>query len=509
MCIFSIILLVLNTLMNIRKKNILSLIIGSLFLLVLFLVVPATGHVFREYVKTGEFYQENCAQELGHVSYSYLKEQGCEQKYIFKNNSAKNCGGKFDDCFELVNNLRTTGQEPKDYFTVVWENELYQNANIEPRIAGMQQLCCGTDVQRKNVLMIENEIEIKESKPTFENHEFNGCIKFEHIEEDLLACVDTSYILVIIQTIKEGNNVCPQDFQYKYNEKFQEYEVRIISSSVSLDFSNNKSLQNAKVYLYEAFKPENSCEPPSTIKPIFVAETSQEGTTIIQFMYTTQEAKLYTILVQKDGYSDNCRQFKVIESKNELDVGLSPELEAHQMRFVLEWGSETDIVQDLDLYGTINSFSEKWLCYSSYQDKECGGMLYHGDADGKNKSSESITIEKLGNTKYLIFYKLPVVSENNQVVDNTNIIKVKPIVKVFSKGQQKPNQISIFDQNIGKGVYNHYDNDYRFANLAWCVNGENSEIAKTVKGFTYSVAWAVIDQDNYKTSDLPLASNSC
>ncbi len=49
----------------------------------------------------------------------------------------------------------------------------------------------------------------------------------------------------------------------------------------------------------------------------------------MQFVYTLKDDKSYTVLVQKEGFADNCRTFKIIETKNFLDVGLSPELNDH------------------------------------------------------------------------------------------------------------------------------------------------------------------------------------
>lgn len=38
-----------------------------------------------------------------------------------------------------------------------------------------------------------------------------------------------------------------------------------------------------------------------------------------------------------------------------------------------------------------------------------------------------------------------------------------------------------FDSSIGKGTYESFEADYRFANLVWCVNGINSEIVEKLK----------------------------
>ena len=94
---------------------------GSLFIICLFIIVPATGKAYREYNNASIYYNDNCAEELGHLDYNYLKEEGCENKYRFRNNSPKDCGSKFDDCFETIGDLRISGAESKNYFTVVWE----------------------------------------------------------------------------------------------------------------------------------------------------------------------------------------------------------------------------------------------------------------------------------------------------------------------------------------------------------------------------------------------------
>jgi len=67
----------------------------------------------------------------------------------------------------------------------------------------------------------------------------------------------------------------------------------------------------------------------------------------------------------------------------------------------------------------------------------------------------------------------------------------------------------VFDSSLQKGTFPDFENNYRFANLAWCINGVSSEIVKNAGGLTYPVAWQVIDNDHSALYDLPLASVVC
>lgn len=71
LCIF---LLVLTVIINLRKKEVSYLLLGTLLLLTLILVVPATGKIFREYHTINKIYTNNCHEELGHLDNEFLAD---------------------------------------------------------------------------------------------------------------------------------------------------------------------------------------------------------------------------------------------------------------------------------------------------------------------------------------------------------------------------------------------------------------------------------------------------
>lgn len=151
------------------------------------------------------------------------------------------------------------------------------------------------------------------------------------------------------------------------------------------DLVSNLPLSSASVNLYESYEGENTCNPGASAKLIFSGETSSLGSIDFDFIFTTLPQGRYTVHVSKhSGYAQNCRTFTLNLKRKFLDVGLSPSLGPHQIRFVLEWGSEStsDLLSDLDLYLTANSVSDNWLCYASYFSSQCAGAIFHGDSTG-------------------------------------------------------------------------------------------------------------------------------
>lgn len=127
--IIAILLLVLIVIINLRKKEVSYLLTGTLLLLTLIVVVPATGKVFREYNNITAHYTNNCHEELGHLDNQFLADQGCKMKYHYKDESPKDCGNHFSDCFESIDDLRKGGLEQKKFIATVWEESLYPKAN--------------------------------------------------------------------------------------------------------------------------------------------------------------------------------------------------------------------------------------------------------------------------------------------------------------------------------------------------------------------------------------------
>ncbi|EAR98875.2 transmembrane protein, putative (macronuclear) [Tetrahymena thermophila SB210] len=726
--VVSILLLIMIVIINLRKKEVSYLLLGTLLLLTLIVAVPSAGKVFRMYNDVNNSYTNNCHEQLGHLDYQYLASQGCQQKYIYREGSPKDCGNRFDDCFESIDNLRKTGVEEKRFITTVWEESLYPKSSQQPRIAGLSSQCCGTvvnvysrpflkvgalalsyiilvfflssylysnsshpsqpnelvlssvsknvllglffgllliggiytavsshstDAVRRNTVVVNKLINIKKSNPSNTYHEYNKCTLFQHFEDESL--VNSEYrqivfadisvqkasnqycencqnpdLLLIISTVRGNSDNCPTNFRFDYPNptdrvhvipstlaqplandqvcfdpatkrslctpcqnyfgvsgdpiqvlnyvrssvsacnreglKFviQAYQVdsklfsaqQISTKSQNLeqtvtidttqlkrsifhphskkdkalenprllaglkkltvklavrDLVTNQNLSGANVQLYESYGTENTCFAGDNAKLIYQGLSTNNGIINLDFVYSTLPTTRYTIQASLDGYAINCRTFTLNEKRLFLDIGLSPELKTHQTRFVLEWGTESGLEtgQDLDLYLNSNSEADKWVCYSSYFSSQCAGSVYHGDAKGDKISTEAITINALGQTKYLVFFKLPVVSKINGIVDNSIISNLKPIVKVYTQGQSRPTQVSVFDNSLQKGTFTDYEKNFRFANLAWCISGQNSEIVKYAKGFSYSVAWQIVDPDNSNTYDLPLSSVIC
>lgn len=65
--LLSVLLTILTVIINMRRKDVSYLLMGSFFLIVVILIIPGCGEVFREYKKVSGYYTTNCAEQLGHV----------------------------------------------------------------------------------------------------------------------------------------------------------------------------------------------------------------------------------------------------------------------------------------------------------------------------------------------------------------------------------------------------------------------------------------------------------
>lgn len=98
--------------------------------------------------------------------------------------------------------------------------------------------------------------------------------------------------------------------------------------------------------------------------------------------------------VKHPEYSSNCIQFK---ESAEVVVPISANLKPGQSRIVLEWDTDAD----LDLLVSFNPLP-KTNCLVAYLNKECTGVRY-GRANSLRLKFESVMIEQLSATHYLIF----------------------------------------------------------------------------------------------------------
>lgn len=107
------------------------------------------------------------------------------------------------------------------------------------------------------------------------------------------------------------------------------------------DLVSNQYLSGATVNLYEAYDQENLCSAGDNSKLIYTGLSNNQGKIDLDFVYSDLPATRYTVEVSLNNYSINCRTFTLNENRFFLDVGLSPKLDQHQMRFALEWGSDS------------------------------------------------------------------------------------------------------------------------------------------------------------------------
>jgi hypothetical protein len=103
---------------------------------------------------------------------------------------------------------------------------------------------------------------------------------------------------------------------------------------------------------------------------------------------------------------------------------------------------------DLDLHGSFGSNgsgAQKFVCNVGYNLDECGGVKYNGDSDKKTygRSSESITIEVIGNYDYLFYVgrfvenfnkKIKTAAGDDDVTThfNQDIFRAFPVIKYFT-----------------------------------------------------------------------------
>jgi hypothetical protein len=57
---------------NFRRKEVSFLLAGTLFVLIIALIVPPTGAIFRQYNIATKYYSDHCSEELGHIDHAYL-----------------------------------------------------------------------------------------------------------------------------------------------------------------------------------------------------------------------------------------------------------------------------------------------------------------------------------------------------------------------------------------------------------------------------------------------------
>lgn len=135
--VLTLLILIITMIVNFRRKEVSFLLAGTLFVLIIALIVPPTGAIFRQYNIAAKYYSDHCSEELGHIDQAYLAQEGCKNKYLYREGSPKDCGNRFNDCFESIDDMRKLNKEKKSFLTTAWEESIYPKANTEPRLAGL------------------------------------------------------------------------------------------------------------------------------------------------------------------------------------------------------------------------------------------------------------------------------------------------------------------------------------------------------------------------------------
>lgn len=87
--ISTIVFLVFTYLANIRRNRVAYMILGVYFLILIAIIIPATGQVFRDYKSLGKSYNKNCVPELGKLDHTFVEANQCPAKYVYTQTSSK------------------------------------------------------------------------------------------------------------------------------------------------------------------------------------------------------------------------------------------------------------------------------------------------------------------------------------------------------------------------------------------------------------------------------------
>lgn len=220
---------------------------------------------------------------------------------------------------------------------------------------------------------------------------------------------------------------------------------------------------------------QSVCEETATQSILQLSSDENGELTIYNLPYAD-----YTVIAGDSTTHSNCLQVTIDQTNQTVIITLLNKLQSNQIAVMLEWSSTLD----LNLFGSFE-MNQTDGCIAGYFNEECAGLYFAKSLDTDNQV-QLVKITTLGDYDYLFFLKRQLSWNEyqerlaNSSELNGDFLTTTFSIKAFVPELQFPaSEISYTGTNQNSSLVNAT----QIAYLAYCVNGEESDILNSQKTF--------------------------
>lgn len=354
----------------------------------------------------------------------------------------------------------------------------------------------GLDITNKDILILQgNASDVQE----FVNKDIYLC------PNSLLGAIYLEYFTVSVNVTTNTANNSTLVWNYDANVYLQQIQTishksqNLYNETEYLDTTTNLTdLQNKlnalkfgdltiKIYsmdslTYQSQIPikiipgkQSVCEETTTQSILELSSDENGEITIYNLPYAD-----YTVIAGDSTTHSNCLQVTIDQTNQTKIITLLNKLQSNQIAVMLEWGSTVD----LNLFGSIE-MNQTYGCVAGYFNEECLGLYFAKSQDTENQV-QLVKITTLGDYDYLFFLKRELSwSEYQERLANSSelngdFLTTTFSIKAFVSELQFPaSEITYAGTNQNSSLVN----ETHIAYLAYCVDGEESDILNSQKTF--------------------------